>query len=293
MALMPATTSTNSSASVEPHPPKGETTFHQDRHACASSEEAMKSHNSPAASQTQAQQHSLLVRQLRLAVQQWRLCVITWARKYRYATRENISQMKMGRKVAMLYLAVLTAFPGSPSSSLPPLRYTTRVAGGPFAFPFPFQGHFHLLFLLSFFFPGSFSSSPLSVCSTTMNISSRSTFGINQKVSHCIGSFYQAIIVPGCGLWPLHASIMSQLRPSQTATLRSSLIALIRIERGDAYRMQHPQGGLDRFSVDTSGCQGHWVCGLAMEVGLVALSKLCCLTDNISCSLQKLMWDVD
>lgn len=33
-ALMAATTSTNSSASVDPHPPKGDTTFHQARQAC-------------------------------------------------------------------------------------------------------------------------------------------------------------------------------------------------------------------------------------------------------------------
>ena len=32
----------------------------------------------------------------------------TWSKKYRYATRENISNRKMGRKVMMLYLDVTT-----------------------------------------------------------------------------------------------------------------------------------------------------------------------------------------
>ncbi len=32
----------------------------------------------------------------------------TWMRKYRYATRENISKRKIGRKVMMLYLLVTT-----------------------------------------------------------------------------------------------------------------------------------------------------------------------------------------
>ena len=63
----------------------------------------------------------------------------------------------------MLYLAVLTEFPGRPSNSFPPLRYTTRFAGGPFPFPFPL--HFHLPFPFSFFPPESFSSCLLSAYS--------------------------------------------------------------------------------------------------------------------------------
>ena len=80
----------------------------------------------------------------------------TWARKYRYATRENISHKKMGRNVMTLYFAVLIEFPGRPSNSFPPVRCTMRGPGGPFPFFFP----------LPFAFPflGSASSSLLWGC---------------------------------------------------------------------------------------------------------------------------------
>lgn len=55
----------------------------------------------------------------------------TWARKYKYAALENISNRKMGKNVMRLYFAVLIVLPAKPavlSAGCPPARLTVLVA---------------------------------------------------------------------------------------------------------------------------------------------------------------------
>jgi hypothetical protein len=104
IALIAAAVSTNARAMVAPYPAKGDTVFHQDRQACTP-RRYHATHLCAGLRHNNAPSYSVFCcpkarGRVGSAGAHWTYSLIrTCIRKYRYATRENISKRNLGMKV--------------------------------------------------------------------------------------------------------------------------------------------------------------------------------------------------